>query len=126
MRHEFDREEVFIWQGHGNDPGRRFQVTHMYESILAGRLKTESIEMALDHTGYELIMRDRGVEEWKVRRLNTMALEIPGLLCHFPSDDSHLLVDGTHRYVRLWRDGIREMACFLLAYDDWQPYAQRI
>jgi hypothetical protein len=48
-----------------------------------------------------------GIEEWKVLRLREPYLSVPvlSLLWH---DGSTLILDGNHRLVRLWRDGVKE------------------
>lgn len=105
---------------------RAFMVDDMRDAILRRRLPAREAIVALDQDGYDLMMRDRGVEEWKIARLMHPYLSQPGILCHFNDDDSDLLVDGTHRYVRLWRDGVREMAMYLVAEKFWKPFALEV
>lgn len=52
-----------------------------------------------------------GVEEWKIERLCEPYLSRPVLGVLFPDGTTHL-VDGSHRIMRLWRDGVRDFKMY--------------
>lgn len=70
-------------------------------------------------------LRDnRGVEQWRVERLHERALRSPLLFAEQP-DGSHLLIDGTHRYVALAERGERSTLAWLLTPREWREFTVR-
>src|SRR5215211_5795077 len=46
------------------------------------------------------ILTHRGVEDHRLNRLDNLALRIPVLFCELITDNTWLLADGNHRYVK--------------------------
>ena len=63
--------------------------------IEAGKIKIEMIP--LEPWFVELCFTGRGLEQHRLDRLTDEALESPTYWVHM-KDDTHLLIDGTHRY----------------------------
>lgn len=60
----------------------------------------------------------RGVKWWPL-----LMVEMPEPVSdRFPEGVSHLLIDGTHRYVTLALAGITEAPCWMLTEAEWRPF----
>jgi hypothetical protein len=115
------RDEVFT---HADEDGtiRHFNATRLFAAIVYGKVadfELISFDLTLDQ--YEFMMAHRGVEEPRVARLREPYLSAPGVLCHLPTG-RQLLIDGTHRFVRRYRDGLRLMLAFLVPESEWCRY----
>lgn len=80
--------------------------------------RVEIVHVALDQIiGH--IMTDRVTEPARVMGLGTESWEDdPGLIVHYESDNSHLLIDGHHRAMRRNAEGKETMPFFLLKEKD--------
>lgn len=77
-----------------------------------------------EHARY--CIENRGVEDHRMRRLldpsnRATHLLRPILFVKMP-DDTHLLVDGTHRYVALFTLGAPHVLAYIVSYDVAKPY----
>jgi hypothetical protein len=43
-------------------------------------------------------------------------------LCHYPEDDTQILVDGNHRLALLFNMGLRELPAYYVHKDVWQDF----
>lgn len=46
----------------------------------------------------------------------------PCMFCHWPEDDSHLLIDGTHRYAAAVYRGFEAVPAYLIPESVWKHY----
>jgi hypothetical protein len=77
-------------------------------------------EAPLEESLVQHIVDHNGVEEPRVARLTPEYRDKPCLVADF--EGKHVLIDGNHRMVRLWRDGIRAVKFYYLPRAIWQDY----
>jgi len=83
-------------------------------------------ELPLDDTIYDLVMRGRGVEEYKVERLTPEQVDEPGIGVLLNDDvdevapNQFVLVDGNHRLVKRFRAGLRGMDVWITLKPVWE------
>lgn len=99
---------------------RHFNATKMRRAVEKGDILLDAMEVAIDPSFAEFILLNRGIEEPKVRRLCEPYLSAPLLHVEFP--DTVLLVDGHHRYVRLYREGRAYYNAYIVKGGHWQQF----
>lgn len=67
--------------------------------------EVEIVEVPVDPEFAEWAFTNRGAEQHRIDRLNDDVLSVPILFKHDPRDDTHLMIDGTHRYIYSARTG---------------------
>jgi hypothetical protein len=87
-------------------------VTGIKRALAARRLPLVIHEAQLNQEWVDYTLRSNGVEEEGIARLKPIDLRRPGILIHWGNDHT-TLVDGAHRLVRRWREG---MTTFEFAY----------
>jgi hypothetical protein len=107
--------------------------THIFEgiptSILTGRLIKDPryltlpvTTVAIDFEFAKFSLDYRGVERHRLERITTRDLvKYPVTMCEW-GDGSHLLVDGTHRYVRAALWGRTRIRARLVPITFWKEY----
>lgn len=100
---------------------RHFNASAIYRAIILQSISYERIRFPMDEEHYNVMMSSRGVEETRVKRLSRTDMLTPVLVARMPCH-TDLIIDGTHRYVKLWRLGIRELKGFYLQQTAWEPY----
>lgn len=63
---------------------------------------------------------NNGTEEWKIDRLDKAHRDAPILIAVMPNGMA-TIIDGNHRILRRWRDGLRDAQGYLLPFDMWHP-----
>lgn len=113
------RDEVF---SHVDLDGtvRHFNATKMLEACYYKAVPCELITAQMDLPFVDFILKNRGVERYKLDRLCEPFLSIPLLFADFPN--TSLLVDGHHRYVRLAQRGDTEYHAFTVPDGYWQKF----
>jgi hypothetical protein len=81
--------------------------------------------VAIEPEAAALFNAVRGVEPHRLQRLGTRELLTPLVFVHLP-DGTHLLVDGTHRYVRLAQLGVPDAPAYLVSWEAAQPFLVRL
>lgn len=100
------------------------EMSHINVTTLSEDWRTKARpvhDAIMDQDGYDLCMAQRGIEEHRVARLRGLATVEPILICIW-KDQTHLVVDGHHRYVARWRDGHREIPCRMLPRSIWERH----
>lgn len=124
----FEKREVFHFTPHdeaGNVSGPQmfFDVTGMREYVEAEHDAALLTPVEIRQQLYDHIMSNQGVEEKKIERL----AHRPDIYCQPVlliewDDGSHVLVDGNHRFVILWRMGIRKIPAFVIPKATWERF----
>lgn len=78
--------------------------------------KTEVLTTPVDPDFAKYCMNMRGVEQHRLDRMVPKVLMIPCLFLAEP-DGTHLMLDGTHRYVYAYQNGIKEVRCLIVPQD---------
>ena len=85
-------------------------VTGLKRGIFKGKIPFHMVEMDLTKEWIEYITNSCGVEEEGVKRLSLSDLERPGIILSWDPMNAHTTqIDGSHRMVRRWREGIKTM-----------------
>lgn len=97
---------------------------HFNASLLARLHKVmpdefRRITMDIGEAEHNLCMAHRGIEEPKVERLTFEQMREPGYGVLFP-EGTFTIVDGHHRLVRLYREGVRAMDLWVTDHQIWQ------
>ena len=77
----------------------------------------KTIEIPLDRKFIDYCKRNIGVSVKRARELTIAQREDPGIIItRERGDELHVfMIDGHHRAVRRWRDGLRQMKVFIVA-----------
>jgi hypothetical protein len=101
-------------------------VTGIKRAIFQGQLYFQMITMDLSEEWVEYITRTCGVEEEGIARLSISDLERPGIIMSWDPQNIHTSqIDGNHRLVRRWREGIKTMTSALVFSLDTVEYMAR-
>lgn len=87
--------------------------------LLAGRIQGALIP--IDDSFVEFCLSHRGIEQHRLQRLERHHLLSPMTFCVW-QDGSHLLVDGSHRYVRHKHFGMKRGRALILPAEVWREY----
>ena len=115
------REEIFTHIPDDGGPQITYAVTRMMLHCGLPDSGVEKFIVPVDEEHAKYCLAQRGVEQHRLDRLAEPWLWLPLLFIAQP-DSSHLLADGTHRYVRLWQMGVKETAAFMMTWDQAQPF----
>ena len=114
-----DLDEVFTHEDPDTGVVRRFNATHMVRYAISHRFDPALV--AVDENTVQFMRISRGIEAWKVKRLKEPYLSRPVLLVEY-GDGTHLCVDGHHRIVRRWDDGLREVMAWIFPKGEWDQF----
>jgi|PlaIllAssembly_1097288.scaffolds.fasta_scaffold54853_6 hypothetical protein len=115
-------DQVFSWNAPEGGPTLHFAATRLYYAA-ASLLPVRSV--LVEATFVRYCVRERGVEP---SRLATCREYIranwcePVLFCHFENDNSHLLIDGTHRYVASFIEGRTYIPAYTVPEPMWREF----
>jgi hypothetical protein len=121
-----DIREVFHFTpkdeaGNITGPEMRFEMTTM-RKFLSGSC-APIVPATFQQQNYDHIMSGDTIEEPKVRRLaNRPDIYCTPVILLEWEDGTHVLADGNHRFVILWRMGIRRMPAYIVTKDIWQKF----
>jgi hypothetical protein len=81
----------------------------------------EAVNAAMEARHAEYVLRDCGIEDWKLARLCEPYLRWPALAVELP-DRTTLQVDGHHRLVRWYRAGRDSYPLLRFRLGAWEPF----
>jgi predicted protein tyrosine phosphatase len=111
------RDQIF---SHRDDDGttRHFHIIALKATIQAGNAVLA--ELPVDAQQVAFTTANRSLDETHIKeRISDEYLNEPGIICLF-ADDSHLIVDGNHRYVKRARLGLPTMLFWMLSELQWR------
>lgn len=116
-----DADVLFTHFDEDKDKQTTYVVSRMFDWCLRTGARLYLVPITQEDAAH--IREKRGLEEHRLERLRTIP---PGrweavLLCHH-TDDSYLLVDGSHRYVISAELGRLQIKAYLLEPHEWQPF----
>lgn len=85
--------------------------------------KAEKITLGVDRQHALFMVNNNGIEKDHVFRLPMERLKNPGIAVYFETDDTWVIVDGNHRYVRAFLEGWKEMPFYKVS-EKTARYAQ--
>jgi hypothetical protein len=115
-------DEVFSWNDPDGGPTLHFAVTRLFAAV-AYTFPLKRVPIEREFATY--CVHQRGVESARLAywRKRVESVDCPPLLfCHFEKDDSHLLVDGTHRYVAAYLKQVDSLLAFIVPEKVWRQY----
>lgn len=100
-----------------------YNVTALYRHIQAHLDEVQLVSVPVDEEHAKYCLEKRGVEQDRVKVLveHPEYLKKPILFIHF-EDDSHLLVDGTHRYVVYWWAKAKNIPAYIVPWAVAAPF----
>jgi hypothetical protein len=112
-------EHVFTWENPDT-----LALTNLATGRMAAWCKETSQEVvgiAVQDTAATMFMAERGIEWHRLGRIKVADLLTPVILCDW-RDNTHLLVDGHHRYVYAALLGVKTIPAYMLTHDQWEPF----
>lgn len=115
------KEKVFTWQ----NPDTKEELTFASERM-TNWCRSSGVEIVwtpVDIIWAKAFVDFRGIEPHRLGRLDAAELLRwePIIYCHMP-DNTHLLVDGHHRYVVAAMEGLTEIKARILEPNEWEPF----
>jgi hypothetical protein len=114
--------EVFTWTSDNGKCTVMFMVSSMLAAIKRGELRHQHILTSIDETFAKKELPRRDLDMRYVNALSAKRLAEPVLGAYW-HDGTVILIDGNHRYMALYMAGMPAIEYYLVAYEDWQPYA---
>lgn len=99
---------------------RHFNASAMTRSVLAGTTTPTYATLALYPDLVASIEANHGVEQDHLEKV-AGSLDTIILLVEF-TDGSNLVVDGNHRIVKRWREGLRDVKAAIFKPGQWEPF----
>lgn len=111
------RDQVF---SHYEDDGlpRHFHIQTIKKALEDNSDACELSGIATDQDHANRLIRSLTIDQAHLDRLSDEKLNQPGIMCRF-ADDSMILVDGNHRFVKLTQMGIDHMAMWIVPETIW-------
>jgi hypothetical protein len=100
---------------------RHFNASAMTRAILSRKVAPTLMQFELDEHTAKHIEANHGIEEKHLATIDDKMLESPVIMVHF-EDGSDLIVDGSHRVVKRWRNGLRTVDAVLFMPGQWEPF----
>jgi hypothetical protein len=94
---------------------RHYHINTLKFIVSDPRTRAKAVEIGLEAHNIQHVMETSGIEVEHFDRITPEFLEQPGIVVHFPTEDSHLVVDGNHRYVRRFQLGYPTMKFWQLS-----------
>ena len=114
-----DTDQIFTHEVDGKV--RHFNATKMYDWAVANPENVDKVLFPLDAAHVEFIKNNAGVEEAKIDRLAYPWLGMPIVAIEF-EPGFILIVDGNHRFVKLFNDGEKQIKAFVFQMGTWEPF----
>lgn len=113
-------DEIFSFQG---DDGINFvwNTTKLYEAVAAGKVKAEKVLIPVDSNLATHVASRNGVNIAHAMSISKDRLSVPLLAVEMP-DKTSILIDGNHRVVRAWTEGVGELPGYVVSYEDARTY----
>lgn len=103
-----------------------FNATKIFDWAIDHLDEVKCGKMALDASMIDHVLKNKGIEEWKVERLTEPYASLPVLGVEMDPGDSStgktLTIDGNHRIVRNWRDGKTEVMIVVVPFGKWDRF----
>jgi hypothetical protein len=115
--------QSFAWTSEDQKEHITFDVTAMLDAIRDKTLSVEAVTTALDANFAETWVTKRDLNNYYCRNMSLRQMKSP-VLGVWMLDGSVLLIDGSHRYMARYYAGYTEIDYLLVAYGDWQGFAQ--
>ena len=116
---------VEIWRYNGDatfPPGTVFDVRGIKDDIAKGRIPCSAIRIDMTESWVTHIGTNGGIDESRVSSLEPHMLGRIAVGIMMPSK-SLMIVDGNHRIVRRWRDGLRDVR---IAVVEWRSCMRHV
>jgi hypothetical protein len=113
--------EIFPFYDHKLKMSMVFHIESIRQDIAANKVKYVVGRFNITMEAYLIWLRDRGVEEDYVARLDKNRLETPIIFGVWP-DTEWVLIDGVHRAIKRFRAGLHTGRAIVLYYEQWRNY----
>lgn len=114
-------DEIFEFKEFGTGKLFAWNASALQRAADAGKVRYEKVEFLLTPDLIEQVETRNGVEEHHLPTPSPERLEKPALAVLCP-DDTHILVDGSHRLTLRARKGMTTAKAWAFSWEDAQPY----
>jgi hypothetical protein len=119
---EIKMGEVFTWTPDNGKCTVLFMVSSILEAIRRKKIRHKRALTPLDSDFAVGVLTKRELDLDWIHNMSETRLEEP-VLCAYWHDGTVILIDGSHRYMALYLAQKPTISCYLIDYEDWQPYA---
>ena len=112
-------QQVFSHRSDSDGIVRHWDVSLLHEFCRCtgrGHSTPHKTKIRIKQEQARFLLQYSGVEQPHLIRLSADRLREPGILVMLP-DDTGIIVDGNHRYVRRWQLGFRSMLFFVFTLE---------
>lgn len=99
---------------------RHFNATQMVRAIVNHQINPIMAVLDLYEDLVRHLIANHGIEEDHLHQIGS-TLDSPILLVEF-ADGTNLIVDGNHRVVKRWQEGLKTVTAAILKPGVWEPY----
>lgn len=113
--------DTVIFSHHDDDTGAQ---THFAVSLILSWIKEtkpEPWQVPIETQAAEMIRACRGLEQHRLNPLLAVENPDPVIFVHMP-DDTHLLIDGSHRYVAMHAQGKQWISAYIFEFCEITPF----
>ena len=114
--------QTFDWTNEEGTVSISLDITRMLEAIDKGELQVEKLTALLDRSFAEMWISRRDINLSYVFNMSPLYRDKPVLGAWLP-DETVLLIDGSHRYTRRYKDNLETVDYNLVSLNDWPKYA---
>jgi len=117
-------DECFTHIPDDGGPHVTYNVTKLVTHIEAHRDQVQLVSVPVDEEHARYCLENRGIEQDRIRILlaHPDYLKQPVVFLHKAEEDSHLLVDGSHRYVIYWHLKMSIIPAYIVPWEMAQPF----
>jgi len=116
-------DEVFTWEGVDGKKGFTINVTSLWDAVTSGEVAADRVVVPIDPEFVEFVHKHRGIEQGKLDRLDHRHMTLPVLLVqNGPTPYEVLMVDGHHRYVKMFQLGWQEIRAAIVFGSVWRRF----
>lgn len=98
-----------------------YAITHALQWIAEHIGEVECVNAVVEAEAAVMIINCRGLEQHRLEPLLAVDNPDPVVFVHMP-DDSHLLIDGSHRYAAAWMREADTLRAFILTWEQAQNF----
>lgn len=117
-------DEMFSFKSlSGMDNGRVYtwNITKLVKAMRAGLEPDTRITIPVDESLYNIILHSNGVEPDHLKRITEERLKEPIIVIEHP-DHTNTIIDGSHRLVKNFQQGNREVRAYLFKLESLEPF----
>lgn len=114
-------DEIFTYHYAQTGVTWNFNATKMFAHASQPDSGIECVEVPIDAWFAEFVRRHRGIEQWRLDRLQEPYLSLPIVGVDMP-DGTFLTVDGHHRLMRQYQLGRSWIACYRYPLGQWEHF----